>query len=264
MTLIITGTQKLDPDAAFYIDRVQAADGQSLEEGVKLAYSTFVSDCKTDGIWDAIKASCILAGARTTNGALVPLVGAAPDPYNFDLVGDSDYDRKTGLKGNGSTKYLDSNTNNNSLSQDDNSLGVFVDTAESSSDAAYIGIGSGSITGSNHIGTSTIGAFLFFRSMSANADTLLGAQSSTGFIGLDRSQSSQFTHRANGQSILVNQTSQTPATGNIYVFGRNVSDALDIPTDGRLQFYFIGESLDLAALDTRVTTLMSDLAAAIP
>ena len=34
--------------------------------------------------------------------------------------------------------------------------------------------------------------------------------------------------------------------------------------DARLSYYSIGESLDLAALDSRVSTLMSDLAAAIP
>ena len=33
--------------------------------------------------------------------------------------------------------------------------------------------------------------------------------------------------------------------------------------DGRMSFYSIGESLDLALLDTRVSTLMTDLSAAI-
>jgi hypothetical protein len=35
-------------------------------------------------------------------------------------------------------------------------------------------------------------------------------------------------------------------------------------TDARIAYYSIGESLDLAKLDTRVSTLMTDLAAAIP
>jgi hypothetical protein len=55
----------------------------------------------------AIKASCILAGARTLAGALVPLAGAAPTNVGPFVSGD--YNRKTGLVGDGSTKYLNSN-----------------------------------------------------------------------------------------------------------------------------------------------------------
>jgi hypothetical protein len=36
------------------------------------------------------------------------------------------------------------------------------------------------------------------------------------------------------------------------------------PTSARLAFYSIGESLDLALLDARVTTLVAAFAAAIP
>ena len=78
--------QPMDSDAAAYITAVETADGQALEEKVKIAIDNFVLGCKADGIWSAIKASCILAGARTTNGALVPLVGTAPTLNNFDLV----------------------------------------------------------------------------------------------------------------------------------------------------------------------------------
>jgi hypothetical protein len=57
------GWQPMDPDAAAYITAVETADGQALEEKTKIAIDNFVLGCKADGIWDAIKASCILAGA---------------------------------------------------------------------------------------------------------------------------------------------------------------------------------------------------------
>ena len=57
-----------DADAAAYITAVETADGQALENGVKVAIDNFVLGCKQDGIWTAIKASCILAGARTLAG----------------------------------------------------------------------------------------------------------------------------------------------------------------------------------------------------
>jgi hypothetical protein len=105
------GWQPMDTDAAAYITAVETADGQALEEKTKIAIDNFVLGCKADGIWDAIKASCILAGARTRLGALTPPWSALPR-LQFNFV-DGDYNRKTGLVGDGSTKYLDSNRNNN-------------------------------------------------------------------------------------------------------------------------------------------------------
>ena len=106
-----------DADAIAYVNAVEAADGQLLEFAVGKAINDFVVGCKLDNTWPAIKASCILAGARTLTGALVPLVGTAPTNNNF---ASGDYNRKTGLVGNGSTKYLDSNRNNNADPQNSN------------------------------------------------------------------------------------------------------------------------------------------------
>jgi hypothetical protein len=75
-----------DADAQAYITAVETADGQALETGVRDAINAFVVGCKADGIWNAIKASCILAGARTLTGALVPLVGTAPTTSTSSLV----------------------------------------------------------------------------------------------------------------------------------------------------------------------------------
>jgi hypothetical protein len=73
-----------DPDAAAYLRAVEAADGQALETPVKRAVDDFFKGTKADGtFWDALKASCILCGARTLAGALVPLVGTAPTNNNF-------------------------------------------------------------------------------------------------------------------------------------------------------------------------------------
>ena len=113
-------------DTTSYIAAVEAADGQALEDSIKTAYTDFIVGCKADGIWNAIKASCILAGARTLNGALVPLVGTAPTNFNFVS---GDYIRKTGLRGNGTTKYLNSNRSNNSDPQNNTHLSVNVTLA---------------------------------------------------------------------------------------------------------------------------------------
>jgi len=261
MTLVWTPGFNYDTNASAYIDAVEVADGQALETATRYAINDFVIGCKNDGIWNAIKASCILAGARTLAGALVPLVGTAPTNNNFVS---GDYNRETGLVGNGSTKYLNTNRNNNADPQDSHSQGVFVHTAQPSGSAGYIGVATGAITGATHIGVSYGSSSVFFRSRAITSSTSSGLQGSTGLLGTTRSSGSSFTFRVASASTTSNTASETSASGNVYVFARNVSDAIDVPTSGRLQFYWIGESLDLALLDARVTDLINAFAAAIP
>lgn len=93
----------MDADALEYIAKVEAADGQPLENSVKIIYNEFFKNCKAFNVWNSIQNCCILAGARTLSGALVPLKGSSPINYNFT---DEDYNRGSGLKGDTFTKYL--------------------------------------------------------------------------------------------------------------------------------------------------------------
>jgi hypothetical protein len=203
-----------------------------------------------------------LAGWDSLNGALVPLKGAAPTNFNF-VAGD--YNRQTGLVGDGSTKYLDSNRDNNSDPRNNHSQGVYINTAQPSAAAIYIGVGSGATTGATHQGVDYDITTTFHRSrFGATIIGGSGEQSSTGLFGMTRSSESSFTFRVAGTSTTSNTASQAPASGNVYVYGRNVSNAISLPTSGRLQLYWIGESLNLALLDARVTDLINAFAAAIP
>ena len=234
-----------DPDVVAYILAVESADGQQLESGVISAVDAFISGCKSDGIWSAIKSSCILAGARSLSGALKPLNGTAPTSSNFVSA---DYNRKMGLKGNGSTKYLNSNRNNNSDPQNNKHLAVFMSETGT---LALIGAGS----------TAQIleGAPLVYpRINSAGSVT---AAFATGLIAASRSVSTSTQYRINSAQSSMAATSGTPASAAIYVFARGAANS---STSARLSFYSIGESLDLAKLDTRVSTLITALAAAIP
>jgi len=252
----------LDADAAKYLAAVEAADNQVLEDGVKRAVSAFVRACKADGNWDAIKASCILCGARTLAGALVPLKGAAPTNYNFVGLG-TDYTRDGGLQGDGSTKYLNSNRNNNADPQDDRHLSVFVSSAESSGNAGvYTGVKL-NVTGSNGFGRSSTVSNLFVRNVSANAVIISGKGAATGFMGTERNVPSGFNFRANGANTTHSQTSQLPLAANTYIFAANDLGGIAFPTNARLAFYSIGEAVDLATLDTAVSTLVSEIGAAV-
>jgi hypothetical protein len=245
-----------EPEALTYIAAVEAADGQALEPAVKLAINAFIKGCKADGIWPAIKASCILAGARTLTGALVPLVGTAPTNVDGLFVSD-DYDRKTGLVGDGSTKYLDTNRNNNADPQNSQHLAVYQTVAHTRNVTRSV-IGSAPGTGSSHLITTT--TIRFFRIRTTNIDAFINdTTNSTGLWGSSRSNLTGYIGRYAGTNYSFTDTSSLPLNAAIQVFARAAADF----SNARLAFYSIGESLDLALLDARVTTLINAFDAAI-
>lgn len=255
-----------DANAISYFTAVEAADGQSLETPVKQAIENFIIGCKSDGIWTALKASCILAGARTLNGALVPLVGTAPTNLNFVSA---DYNRKTGLLGNSSTKYLNSNRNNNADLQNNFHLSVYQTSPASGGTVNavvryQIAAGNG-VTGSSTIGRRPTTAVMALRNRSTNlTDVASGSTDlSNLFLGTRRSVSGSYSWRANNATGTSPTPSQTPYNGNLYVFGLNNNGVVSNATNARLSFYSIGESLDLALLNTRVSALMTALNTAI-
>jgi hypothetical protein len=172
MSLFISSVFTYDEDAGNYIQAVETADAQALEPATRKAINNFVIGCKQDGIWTAIKASCILSGARTLAGALVPLA-----PVN---------------------------------------------------------------------------------------NTTVATSSATGLISASRSASNLTTWRVSSSTGTFSTASVTDNTfGSIIVFARR--DATIIThSNARLAFYSIGESLDLALLDARVTDLINAFAVTIP
>jgi len=263
MTLVISkgitlrkGWQPMDSDAAAYITAVETADTEPLEERTKIAIDNFVLGCKADGIWNAIKASCIMAGARTRLGAMVPLVGPAPTSFNFV---NADYNRKTGLVGNGSTKYLDSNRNNNADPQNSNHNAVYVSTVHTNGAGIHLGT-STNAAGSNTLGNNQTDAFTRSRSF-ASSDWGVALP---GFFAANRFTSGSYVVRVNGQS----QTSNTASDGllneNLMLYRRGSGIPNFAYSSARLAFYSIGESLNLALLDARVTALINAFGAAIP
>ncbi len=246
-----------DADATAYISAVEAADAQSLEPAVKTALNNFIAGCKSDGIWSAIKASCILAGARTLSGALVPLVGAAPTSINFVS---GDYNRKTGLVGNSTTKYLNSNRAADADPQNNASLATWVSTPATASNWYYLGALRTTPTPAVYSVISTNVGFTLRNTASAPNSNRTG----TGLAGVSRTASNSYNWRWAGATGTSTSASTGTYNANIFVYGANLNGAINNRSNGRLAFYSIGESLNLALLDTRVSNLMTALAAGIP
>jgi hypothetical protein len=248
-----------DPDALRYIAAVQQADQQSLEPAVRKAITDFVVGCKADGIWSAFRTAGILAGARTLSGALVPLVGSSVTNNNFVS---GDYERKTGLVGNGSTKSITLPFNGGDVAQDNIHAATWVHTSATPGSASfptYIGAGSSS-TGSTVIGRLQNSGQLYFQ---ARTGTAVLVNNSAGFHAVSRNTSASFVRRLSGTSATVTSASQSPFTTHNFSLFRDLQTNVAW-SNGRQSFWSAGESLDLALLETRVSTLLTAIGAAIP
>lgn len=244
-----------DADAQDYIDRVIAVDG-FMWPHVQNAINAFVVGCKADpspfaGVsnWDAMKACCILSGAQTYLGALVPLKGPVPTNVGFSKT---DYHPALGLKGDGATKYIDSGWDNADDPLDNQSVAIY-QTEQATSAGQMIG------RGSSQSGTTAIRwSGSVYRIRSRSAGFVDRGAIDVGLVGLSRSSSTQFTTYISSNSSTHNVTSDPPYAGMIHVFSSNSPGALS-RVDARFSFYGIGEAVDLGLLDKRLTKFMKDI-----
>jgi len=252
-----------DPDALAYLTAVEAADGQALENSVKIAINTFVVGCKADGIWDAIVASCIMAGARTHTGALVPLKGIAPTNNAF---GSGDYSRKLGLLGDASTKYLATGYNNNesgsgqNFPQDNSHMSVYVTSVPSLSASAQIFCGTIASIGSYwyiaQAAASSSNLQTKGRTGTTTTQTITGQGQTIGFKALYRDNSASCIVRSSQTNTSTSVASVTPLSATIGVFASGTGAS---KLSARMSFYSLGKALTLSSLDSRITTLMTTL-----
>ena len=242
-----------DADAVAYLAAVEAADGQSLESAVRTAVTAFVVGCKADGIWSAIAASCILMGARTLSGALVPLRGPAPTNQNFVS---GEYSRTLGLKGTAyNTSKLILTNYSDTLPQNDAHIAVYMTSINSLPSQQIIAATpptSGKLT--RIIGGSSYDQVsVQVRSAAGGGVENISAQA--GLVGGSRTSASLLSAYMNGAAGTNTQNSAAPPAGQTFtVFGG---------TDARIAFYSIGTSLSLALLDARVSALRTAIGAAI-
>lgn len=230
-----------DPDAGDYFKRIMAA-GSSISANNKAAVARFIIGCKADGIWNAIRTSCILAASDTLAGALVPLKGAAPTNVGpFDA---GDYSRTLGLIGNGTTKYLDTNCDNANDPRNSNHNALWLTTVGAS--GSLMGTLGADLTGRNTISTGAT------RNRNNGSSPFTAV---TGFVGINRGSADNYTRRNGSSTATLVISSEPPTGGNLGVLRIGTASG-----NSRVAFYSKGESLDLDQLDARLTTLMASIA----
>jgi hypothetical protein len=236
-----------DSDCLTYLAAVKAADGAGVEVGVATAVDAFVKALKADSLWESIGSSCLLCGPRTITGALVPLRGIAPTAEGGWSSGD--YDRSTGMTGDGTSLYIDANRANNADPQDSKHIAVYATTLQTTT-GFYI-LGDISKTYLRGQGLNITGL------VNGPFAQLSNGHVSPGFLGATRISDSSTLIRGSGTAVQLGTTSETPSSNPITVFGTTIY------SDATLAFYTIGSSIDLAKLDSHISSYVTAIGAAI-
>jgi len=281
LSLLATVRRSWDAHAGVYLQAVEAADGQSLEPYVAQAINQFVLGCKADGSFSAFRATCIMMGARTISGALVPLAGPAPTALQGWVS--SVYNRKTGIQANVDNttfNYLNINYRHETAPQSSRHLCFYVSQLNPSTAQQSYGGNFGTTTtgqGNSFINTFTNSGApqrLASRANSPGGVTATTNQhASAGFYGTARVNSANYAVRGSGIDETLAVTAPTPMPGDLGVFAR-----ISLPTDGgaagegnpawlstgRIAFYSFGEGLSMTPLDSRLTTLYTQIQSLIP
>lgn len=235
-----------DADAQMYIDSVERADGQPLEDSVRTAINDFVVGCKVDGLWPSMRVSGIFLASRTLAGALVPLTGDPVTNINFIAA---DYVRRSGLIGNGSNKALASRLAGDADPRDDSHCSAFVTQADTTGAERTF------IQGGDLFNRTGVNGVLTTRSRSRGA-TIATTNPSFGLVGVSRVRLENFVQRRSGvTSQHSNASASSPGSLPYAVFAQFENGNVFNATNGRLCFYSAGRSIDLTALDARVTAL---------
>lgn len=230
-----------------YIAAVEAADGQQLESSVLAPMVTFAN-------WRIPLGGtcCLMAGARTLAGALVPMVGSSPVASNFVS---GDYNRIR-LLGNGSTKQIATGANFGSSSNNHHAA-VWVASAPTFASTSIF-IGNVTTAGGTALTALTTQA-IRTRSQASGFDDTIGGAAGTGLKGVNRSGGASYNVRYNGATEPFTRASEAVATGEVYVFSIN----LTAYSNAGLSMYSLGPALTLDDLDTYAGQALASISAAL-
>lgn len=245
----------LDEDALDWILRVEEQDAQPLENAVRLAMNRLVVSAKTRGVWDENAQLTVAAGARTLDGALVPLRGSALTNFNFVS---GDYTRKGGLKGDGATKYLQGVTVN-TLPQNDFLLGAYLTEAASTNPVNEWFYGNGGGLGAVHVAKAAAGSLLT-RQKTASSASIIGEGVTVGFKGVARNNPNSYDVISSGVVLTRNLSSDGNSTATIFGSAANTTTAF---TTARISIYLYQHYAAPSIWDQILTQYHAELAAAI-
>ena len=202
----------------------------------------------------------LFTGQGVPGSTLIPL-HPNHDAGTLNAFVTGDWNAVTGLKGDGSTKYVASNRGGSDDARDNFCAGVYASTAAQPSEVYF---GNDPLVGPSLIFRGSTSGELFVRCQErSGANSSGGRDDAVGHIVISRDSSTNYILRVESTNQTISNASEAPDSDEFYVFARN-SGGIDLPTIARLPFYHIGPNLngagELAELDSILTDWQTDLA----
>ena len=244
----------LHPQTLDYIARLKDVDGH--DPAFDAANDYLIRELVNLGgaYWDTMGTMTTLVGKKW-EGLLVPLRDGMNVGTNVDdnfVIGD--FNAKTGLIGDGSTKYINSNRNNNADGRDDQSMGVWLTSVTTLT--SYVSPMGADESHWAKRATSSSTYVPRNRSSTANVFNTDGIFM-PGYEGMSRSNSANFDFREKGGTRTLTRASSSPVDQNVFVMARNSATGAALHSNERSSLYHIGPALNLATLDGILTEYMS-------
>lgn len=265
---IVAAAPILDSDAENYIQRVETADGEALETGVKQAINQLFLDLKSVSApvsgtnWNSVASGTLLlmVGPRTLAGILEPLYPDETLPTNTNFVS-GDYNRKTGLLG-GTGKRIDfRDMSSGGPTINDHAQAVWITSLGTAvTNRAFITSGPTAGT-TGMVKSATAASFLFRSANSGSSNNTTVSESTVGFCGLSRSNSANFLTRIAGTTANPTVASSSFHPEQCRLFQR--TDGTQQFT-GRMAFACFTTAIDLEAMETHLTAYINAVNAALP
>ena len=249
-----------DADAQAMFD-ARALLGDEPSASYKQAISDYVTDLKAiSGFWDDIIQLVVFAGATTIAGAIVPIKGASLTSLNFN---DGDLNLKAGLKGDGSSKYLQSGysgTVSGTAQNDFHCYGYYTEMPTTNATALF-GQGGATTTGGTMILYGTGANNTNCKSRAASADAVTG-NTGVGGYGVNRTTSGSYQAMRAATTSTITRTSQSVPARRLHILARtgNSDDNPANHSDARILVWALGAGLSSLA---DYSTPTADLATAL-
>ena len=207
-----------DPDAeSLFANRADFGDPTGT--AYKQAISDYVIALKAvSGLWEDITQLIVFAGATTAFTALRPIKGASPTGVN--LV-NADVNIKTGVKGDGSTKYIQSGYSGlvTGASQNDCHMYGYYTEMPTTNAMALFGQGGSTTTGGSMILYGTGANSTSIKSRASSADTVTG-NTGVGGYGINRNASGSYQAMRAATTSTITRTSQTTPARRLHILAR--------------------------------------------
>ena len=253
-------TAGFSTEAQSYFDRLDTA-GDTTYTAYRQPLANYIDSLVSLGgaYWDTMLCATSFVGVGI-EGITVPLRDGMTVPTQSNFVA-GDLNQLTGLKGDGSTKYIDTGTKFNDCPQNDFSMSVNVtETLLESNSGNYLAYqsfvdGVSQISSSNDSGVSNND--LSIRCQTRNVNTISDQGSVEDFTGVSRELSTEYLVQYGASSTTITQASQAPANQIISLFGSSSINK----TNARFATFHIGRSLDMPTLRGLQNTLISEIAA---